>query len=208
MTLLLTCWIPWRIQNEAKGCRALITSSYRSSYEQRWIQLEAICWHHCFQEESGTNNWNPIDQEWPAEESWWVDLESIWEDREVNKPVRMCNCGAPEDNHPFRHPFVPQEPKNSATFDPEKVEEFYADRYTNETALCVYKADYDKLLADRNRLKAALDQVDDVLVVNWVGPRVDGDYRKALHDLVAFNIQIATEPAMNGGFELVKKETV
>lgn len=33
-------------------------------------------------------------------------------------------------------------------------------------------------------LRSIVDTVDDVLVVNWVGPRKDGDYRKALADLV------------------------
>lgn len=46
--------------------------------------METICWHHCFQEEGGANNWNPIDQKWPAEESWSNGFESVWEDREVN----------------------------------------------------------------------------------------------------------------------------
>lgn len=76
----------------------------------------------------------------------------------------------------------------SGQFDPEKVRRFnhyyVEDEKDAPDGDLVASADYDLLLADRNRLKAALDQVDDVLVVNWVGPRVDGDYRKALHDLV------------------------
>jgi 23S rRNA G2069 N7-methylase RlmK/C1962 C5-methylase RlmI len=69
-------------------------------------------------------------------------------------------------------------------------------------------SDYNLLLAEYKRLKVIVDQVDDVLVVNWVGPRVDGDYKKALADLVKFNTKIATDPVVNGGFELVKKETI
>lgn len=31
--------------------------------------------------------------------------------------IRICNCGAPENNHPFRHPFIPA-----------STEEFRSDR--------------------------------------------------------------------------------
>jgi hypothetical protein len=37
-------------------------------------------------------------------------------------------------------------------------------------------------------------QVDDVLVTNWI-PVVDNDYRKALNDLVTWNIQVHDDPA-------------
>jgi hypothetical protein len=43
----------------------------------------------------------------------------------------------------------------------------------------------------------AIEEVDDVLVVNWVGPRVDGDYRKALHDLVTRAIAIENDPQVS-----------
>jgi hypothetical protein len=33
-------------------------------------------------------------------------------------------------------------------------------------------------------LEAQLAAVDDVLICNWVGPRADGNYRKALADLI------------------------
>lgn len=45
-----------------------------------------------------------------------------------------------------------------------------------------------ELISENKRLRKIVDQVDDVLVVNWAGPRVDGDYRKALADLVSTNI--------------------
>lgn len=90
-------------------------------------------------------------------------------------------------------------------FDPEKVERRMPQQLFGPKWVLAWE--YDLLLAERNRLKAALEQVDDVLVTNWVGPRVDGDYERALADLVDFNIKIATDPAVNGGFELVKKGT-
>lgn len=40
------------------------------------------------------------------------------------------------------------------------------------------------------RLQSIVDQIDEVLVVNWVGPRKDGDYKKALHDLMGFAIAV------------------
>lgn len=106
------------------------------------------------------------------------------------------------------------EQKMAAPFDPEKVErttwfwnngQYKVDRPNIDRMVAVPAEDYDRLLAEFNKLKAIVDQVDDVLVVNWVGPRVDGDYKKALYDLVDFNIKIATDPAVNGGYELVKK---
>lgn len=45
--------------------------------------------------------------------------------------------------------------------------------------------------------EAALHQVDEILVVNWAGPRKDGDYRKALADLVSFNIKIYDDPQVS-----------
>jgi hypothetical protein len=43
---------------------------------------------------------------------------------------------------------------------------------------------------------AAKLQVDDVLTVNWVDVK-DGNYRKALNDLVIWNIQIHDDPAVS-----------
>ena len=51
----------------------------------------------------------------------------------------------------------------------------------------------DKRIAE---LEAALAQVDDVLIVNWITAE-EGNYRKALHDLVQFNIQIENDPAVS-----------
>jgi hypothetical protein len=47
-----------------------------------------------------------------------------------------------------------------------------------------------------DRLQSIVTQVDDVLVVNWIEVK-EGDYRKALHDLVAFNIQIENDPSVS-----------
>jgi hypothetical protein len=49
-------------------------------------------------------------------------------------------------------------------------------------------------LAEAQRV---ITQVDEVLIVNNVGPRTDGDYRKALHDLITLNIQIHDDPAVS-----------
>lgn len=46
-------------------------------------------------------------------------------------------------------------------------------------------------------LQASLDQVDEVLLVNWVGPRKDGDYRQALHDLVTSAIREHNDPRVS-----------
>lgn len=37
-----------------------------------------------------------------------------------------------------------------------------------------------------------LEEIDDVLIVNWVGPRKDGDYRKALANLISINVSETT----------------
>lgn len=55
----------------------------------------------------------------------------------------------------------------------------------------------EKLMGERDAALASLSQVDEVLVVNWVGPRVDGDYTKALADLVTSSIQIHDDPAVS-----------
>ena len=52
------------------------------------------------------------------------------------------------------------------------------------------------LTAERDELKAIVDQVDDVLVVNWIAAK-DGDYRQALHDLVTTNIAEHDDPAIS-----------
>lgn len=58
--------------------------------------------------------------------------------------------------------------------------------------------DYPDAVRDENiaSLKAIVDQVDDELVVNWITVK-DGDYRKALHDLVMQGIQIENDPAVS-----------
>lgn len=44
-------------------------------------------------------------------------------------------------------------------FNPESVDEFYADRYVNETAYCVYRRDYMKLLDLYHDLQTKLNVV-------------------------------------------------
>jgi len=46
------------------------------------------------------------------------------------------------------------------------------------------------------QLRAKLDQVDDVLMLDHIAA-VNGDYRKALHELVSFEIQIHDDPAVS-----------
>jgi len=55
----------------------------------------------------------------------------------------------------------------------------------------------DRLRTENERLNKIVDTVDDVLIVNWVGPRKDGDYRRALADLVTQSIQIHDDPAVS-----------
>lgn len=59
------------------------------------------------------------------------------------------------------------------------------------------RAELERVKGERNALGESLNQVDEVLVVNWVGPRKDGDYRRALYDLVSFNIQIHDDPQVS-----------
>lgn len=56
---------------------------------------------------------------------------------------------------------------------------------------------FDNELEDKKKLQDSLDQVDDVLIVNWVGPRKDGDYSKALADLVDFQVKIENDPCVS-----------
>lgn len=53
-----------------------------------------------------------------------------------------------------------------------------------------------KLISENESLKAKLRQVDDVLVVDWIVAE-DGDYRKALHQLVTHEIAIHDDPAVS-----------
>lgn len=61
-------------------------------------------------------------------------------------------------------------------------------------------------IAERDSLRQQLDQVDDVLIVNWVGPREDGDYRQALADLVRNSIQEHDDPAISEVADKRRKE--
>ncbi len=68
---------------------------------------------------------------------------------------------------------------------------------TCEEELSALRSTLECVAAQRDALKASLDQVDDVLIVNWVGPRKDGDYKKALHDLVGQGIAIENDPSVS-----------
>lgn len=62
--------------------------------------------------------------------------------------------------------------------------------------------EYCHLRADRDRLQAIVNQVDDFLITDFIAVgHNDGDYRKALGQgqCFAFNQQIATDPRVNGG---------
>lgn len=58
------------------------------------------------------------------------------------------------------------------------------------------EAQLRKALTSNAKLQAIVDQVEDVLVIDWVTVK-DNDYRKALNDLVCHNIQIALDPAVS-----------
>lgn len=70
----------------------------------------------------------------------------------------------------------------------------HADIYADHAALL---NENQRLTSELEAAKDSLRQVDEVLVVNWVGPRKDGDYTKALADLVTFNIQIHDDPQVS-----------
>lgn len=59
------------------------------------------------------------------------------------------------------------------------------------------RVERDEAIRTRVELEAALTQVDDVLLVNWVGPRKDGDYHQALADLTAAAIQEHDDPCVS-----------
>lgn len=62
--------------------------------------------------------------------------------------------------------------------------------------------DYEGLLEKIARLERRIRQVDDVLVVNWIDVKGE-DYRQALADLIAWNIQLENDPAVS--FEVAKR---
>ncbi|HXI23111.1 MAG TPA: hypothetical protein VNG71_04480 [Pyrinomonadaceae bacterium] len=70
-----------------------------------------------------------------------------------------------------------------------EVLEDYSKRPTRE--------EYDKLRADVAELRSKLDQVDDVLMSDHI-VAVNGEYRKALSELVSFEIRIHDDPAVSG----------
>jgi hypothetical protein len=49
-----------------------------------------------------------------------------------------------------------------------------------------------------SNLLEIVQQVDDVLTTNWVSVK-NNDYRTALNELIEFNVQLAADPAVNGG---------
>ena len=59
-----------------------------------------------------------------------------------------------------------------------------------------FEESYLKLDDTCARLKSIVDQVDDVLIYNWIEVK-DGDYRKALYDLVSFSNQVENDPSVS-----------
>ena len=52
-------------------------------------------------------------------------------------------------------------------------------------------------LSKRNeQLQGIVWQIEDELIVNWIDVK-NNDYRKAIHDLVMFNIQIENDPSVS-----------
>lgn len=54
---------------------------------------------------------------------------------------------------------------------------------------------------------SALEQIDDILTTNWISVE-NNDYKAAINKLIEFNIQIATDPAVNGGSVLLNPEEI
>lgn len=52
------------------------------------------------------------------------------------------------------------------------------------------------LESELQTLRAIKEQVDNVLIVNWISVK-DNDYRKALNDLVGWELQIHKDPAVS-----------
>lgn len=48
-----------------------------------------------------------------------------------------------------------------------------------------------------DQLRSQLYAVDEVLIINWVGPRKDGDYRKALADLITTALREHDDPLIS-----------
>jgi hypothetical protein len=69
--------------------------------------------------------------------------------------------------------------------------------------MCILKDHANYLEREVHRLglmnsyaEERLDQVDEVLAVNWIAVK-GGDYRKALHDLITWEIQTHDDPAVS-----------
>jgi hypothetical protein len=67
------------------------------------------------------------------------------------------------------------------------------------------QSELSALHADNTQLQSIVDQVDDVLLVDWIVAS-DGNYREALLRLISFNIKIALDPAVNGGEVMFTKD--
>lgn len=74
---------------------------------------------------------------------------------------------------------------------------YHDDIQCRDTMLDTATATIARQVEELAAVKDSLRQVNEVLVVNWVGPRKDGDYTKALADLVTFNIQIHDDPQVS-----------
>jgi hypothetical protein len=58
------------------------------------------------------------------------------------------------------------------------------------------EARVQELVEENKRLSNIVDQVDDELIVNWIGVK-DDNYRQALADLVMWEIQIHNDPRVS-----------
>lgn len=59
-----------------------------------------------------------------------------------------------------------------------------------------------ELERERDAALSKLEQVDEILICNWVGPRKDGDYRKALQDLISTSIREHNDPLISESAKL------
>lgn len=66
------------------------------------------------------------------------------------------------------------------------------DEFKDPVDLVAVRADYILWLEEQlHTVRSAMSQVDDELIVNWIAPPKDGNYRKALSQLVTQGIEEA-----------------
>lgn len=65
------------------------------------------------------------------------------------------------------------------------------DEFKDPVDLVAVRADYILWLEEQlHTVRLAMSQVDDELIVNWIAPPTDGNYRKALNQLVCSGVEI------------------